>query len=180
MPETPLPAYVDARKAFSQNASVSGFLELKKLERTAACLADDSGRLQAELHFSTDSGGRRRIGGHLSAVVQLTCQRCLEPVAVDLDEDFDLVLVPDETAAGNLDKEYDPWICADHRIVLAELLDEQILLGMPIVSYHRQGPCAEAERLESGSDEAQESDVEKRANSPFAVLAELQKTDLKE
>jgi uncharacterized protein len=108
----------------------------------------------------------------------LVCQRCLEPVAEEIRETVDLVLVPDEAAAEALSTEFDPWITEDHRIFLADLLDEQLLLGMPIVSYHKDGPCSENTRVEVkaepgtenlGKEEAAEAD----SSNPFAVLAKL-------
>ncbi|MEZ5492041.1 MAG: YceD family protein [Gammaproteobacteria bacterium] len=178
MSEAPLPAYVDARKAFAQKLSIAGQIELRKLERVAACTAEADGKVNAELSFSTDSAGRRRIRGEVSARLTLVCQRCLEPVAEEIRETVDLVLVPDEAAAEALSTEFDPWITEDHRIFLADLLDEQLLLGMPIVSYHKDGPCSENTRVEVkaepgtenlGKEEAAEAD----SSNPFAVLAKL-------
>ncbi len=173
MSDTPLPTYVDARKVFSQNASMRGAVELKKLERVADCVTDDKGAVTAAFDFRLDSAGKRRIRGQVAASVMLTCQRCLEPVAVDLHEEFDLVLVADEEATRSLDKALDPWICADHKIVLARILDEQILLGMPIVSYHQQGPCSQRKGFEAAPEPLEIDDS--RVGSPFAVLADLNK-----
>lgn len=174
MSDTPLPVYVDARKVFVNETSVQGIIEVSKLERVAACTADRQGQAEANLAFSIDRAGRRRIKGVAQARLMLVCQRCLEPVATDLTENIDLVLVDDEEAARVLDKEFEPWIAEDHRIVLAALLDEQLLLGMPIVSIHESGPCSERTHYHSaGSDnECQDEQSQGRSN-PFAVLADF-------
>jgi len=170
---TPLPVYVDARRAFSQEQALSGHISLQNLPRTADCVIDREGQVQVELRFFIDGAGRRRISGCLKAPLTLTCQRCLEPNAIELDEIFDLVLVPDEESAGQLDKEFDPWICADFRIVLADLIDEQILLGMPIVSFHQSGPCCEQSQDADQVGKAVDEGDSGPAAGPFAVLADL-------
>ncbi len=174
MSDTPLPTYVDARKAFKQEASVSGFVELCKLVRVAESAVEKDGLIQASLAFVQDSAGRRRIRGRVTGRLTLTCQRCLEPVSVDLGEELDLVLVVDEAAAQELDKEFDPWICGDHRLVLADILDEQLLLGMPIVSFHQAGPCYEGTLAGMQvKDSIDDSSAAADPSSPFAVLAGL-------
>ncbi|MBT8147827.1 MAG: DUF177 domain-containing protein, partial [Gammaproteobacteria bacterium] len=175
MSDTPLPVYVDARKVFVSDASIKGTIDVDKLERVAASTADKQGQVVAEFNFAIDRAGRRRIRGNAHTLLMLTCQRCLEPVATELNEDIDLVLVEDEEKAQQLDKEFEPWVCEDHRIFLAALLDEQLLLGMPIVSVHESGPCSEqtgyqvTTEQEIGSQNQQKS----APNNPFAVLADF-------
>lgn len=175
MSDTPLPVYIDARKVFGQPASIRGTIGLQKLERVAACAADASGEATVSLTFRVDDAGRRRIQGRVTARLDLPCQRCLEPVAVDIDEPVDLVLVADEEAARLLDKDFDPWISPDHRIVLADLLDEQLLLGMPLVSLHTSGSCSLGEQYaaqkEVDADEVKSTS--EQSSSPFAALADL-------
>ena len=174
MSDTPLPVYVDARKVFVNETSVQGTIDVNRLERVAACTADQQGQIQANFSFSIDRAGRRRIRGQAQTRLMLTCQRCLEPVATDLKEDIDLVLVDDEEVARQLDKEFEPWICEDYRIILAELLDEQLLLGMPIVSIHENGTCDKQsgyQKYEQGS--SQQGREQTHRNSPFAILADL-------
>lgn len=175
MSDTPLPVYVDARKVFVSDASIKGTIEVDKLERVAACSADNQGQVVAEFSFAIDRAGRRRIKGKAQTRLMLTCQRCLEPVATELNEDIDLVLVEDEEKAQQLDKEYEPWVCEDHRIVLAALLDEQLLLGMPIVSVHESGPCSEQKSYQGDADQEvdQQGQEKPASNNPFSILADF-------
>ena len=41
----------------------------------------------------------------------------------------------------------DPWICEDHKLDLAEMVEEQLILCMPLVSYHDSGDCVEFKEL---------------------------------
>jgi uncharacterized protein len=174
MSDAPLPVYVDARKVFVNETLVEGSIEVQKLERVAACTADGQGKVRAKLTFSIDRAGRRRIKGSAQSPLMLTCQRCLQPVAVELQEEIELVLVDDEESAQLLDKEFEPWVSEDHRIILADLLDEQLLLGMPIVVYHQHGPCSEKVNHQTGEQDAEAQTQElTRQNNPFAVLADF-------
>ena len=112
----------------------------------------------------------------LEAQFQVQCQRCLEPLQIMLKDDINLVLVADLEAAKTLDKQFDPWINEDTKISLANLIDEQLVLCMPIVNYHRSGPCSERGNFStaSGSD-GEAVDSNDPAKSPFAVLASLKK-----
>ncbi len=176
MSSAPLPVYVDARRAFLQEMTVIGHIDLEALPRTRDCVVKGPAQVHVELRFILDSAGRRRISGSLRAPLTLACQRCLEPNAVEIDEIFDLVMVADEAGARTLDQEFDPWICADHRIVLADLVDEQLLLGMPIVSLHQQGPCRDEPLYEAGGGQEHGDDADTaEATGPFAVLAALKR-----
>ncbi len=178
MSDTPLPVYLDVRKVFSNETTVDGSIEVEKLTRVAACTVDGRGKIRAQLSFSIDQAGRRRIRGSAESRVMLTCQRCLEPVPAELQEDLDLVLVDDEGSAQLLDKQFEPWIAKDGRIVLADLLDEQLLLGMPIVAIHDQGPCSEKSNYQTANQSGEGQDRgEIGQNNPFAILANYKVND---
>jgi uncharacterized protein len=178
MSDSPLPGYVDARKIFTQQGTVSGNLRLHRLKRCSASLADQDGEASVWLSFCLDEFGRRRIKGELSARVKVLCQRCLEPLAIQLRDVIDLVLVEDEESALALDKQYEVWVAVDHKIDLLNLIDEQMMLCMPIVSIHESGPCAESAGFSTESPaEATEHEkcTKQRINNPFSKLAELKK-----
>tara|TARA_B110000116_G_scaffold69300_1_gene59887 strand:+ start:67 stop:444 length:378 start_codon:yes stop_codon:yes gene_type:complete len=111
----------------------------------------------------------RLILGGLQAQVNVFCQRCLKPLAIALADDINLALVRDEEAAEQLDAKLDPWICEDHKLDLAELIEEQLILCTPIVSYHESGECIAQKDYVAGED-ATESVA---SESPFAVLRSL-------
>ena len=77
MPESLLPTYVDTRKVFLQQEEISGSVALEKLPRFADSLADNQGVINVELRFSTNESNLKVIKGHLSARVEVFCQRCL-------------------------------------------------------------------------------------------------------
>lgn len=174
MSDSPLPDYVDQRKIFIQQGVVEGFLELARLPRTREMLAGPDARVDVTLRFLIDETGRRIIRGRVSAQVMAICQRCLEPFPINLDDDIELAVLADEKALDTLEERFDPWLCTDNKIELANLVDEQLVLCMPIVNLHQNGPCLDASRRDAVSRSDEDGAASDRPN-PFAILETLKK-----
>ncbi len=178
MLDSSIPAYVDTRKIFLQQGNISGQLSLERLPRFIKILANEEGSVSTTLNFILNDARQRLISGHLQAKVNVICQRCLKPLAIVLTDDIKLALVKDEDAAKQLASELDPWISLDHKLDLAELVEEQLILCMPIVSYHESGECVISRKnYVSGApkDGTEASSVS--AENPFSVLKSLGKSD---
>jgi uncharacterized protein len=173
MSDSSIPAYADTRKIFQQEDIISGNLGLDRLPRFRKTLANDEGAVSLELKFTFGEAKERLIAGSLQAQVNVFCQRCLKPLAIALADDIKLALVRDEEAAQRLDAELDPWICEDHKLDLAELVEEQLILCTPIVSYHESGECMNQKGYVAGEDAAESVATE----NPFAVLKSLKNSD---
>ena len=127
------------------------------------------------------------------APVWLTCQRCLQPMSAPLALDRRLRFVQGEAQAEALDAESDDDVLALSRwMSLRELVEDELLLGLPLVPRH--GVCPQPlpvpVRLEADSSaengdalvvgiHAQQpapadADLPAKPN-PFAVLAALKK-----
>ena len=109
---------------------------------------------------------RTTLHGELSGTVVLTCQRCLRPVTVPVQERFDVVLVHDEAEAASEVAGYEPVIADPTHVDLRWLVEEQALLALPLVPMHEPGECeqsavtAELSQAQSGQ-------------KPFGNLREL-------
>jgi len=175
MADTRIPDYVDVRKVFAQEAEIAGSMPIAGFERFRQQLTGSRGEVNFTLAFGMDGEHRRVIEGSLDANVDVLCQRCLEPVAIDLADTFALALVESEEQAGRLPVELDPWMApADGRLLLADILEEQLILCMPIVSYHNVD-CTPANTA-SARDESNDTTQGSKPN-PFAVLRDLKKPD---
>jgi len=114
---------------------------------------------------------RIRLVAH--ATVHLTCQRCLQPMAQDLGVDRTIRFVPGEDQAEQLDEELEEDVLALPRTLdLAELIEDELILALPIVPMHVACP----QPLTSvGEVDADLSETEEAPANPFAVLAALRK-----
>ncbi len=177
MSDRQVPVYVDTRRIFQQDAELGGSVDLERLPRFRQSLVSDEADIQVELRFSEGNSGYREIRGHLQARVEVACQRCLEPMAIELADQLCLALVKDDEQASKLRPEFDPWICPDIKLILADLIEEQLILSLPIVAAHEAGQCQAntgAAALAADTGETIEEEVKE---NPFAVLEQLKKSD---
>jgi len=112
---------------------------------------------------------------HLQArgSVWLTCQRCLQPFAEAMAVDQHIRFVHGEARAEALDAEIDDDVLAVSKALdLRELVEDELLLALPIVPRH--GNCPQPLPVPLGSAAAPD-DVPERPH-PFAALQRLKST----
>ena len=175
MSNSPVPAYVDTRKVFLQQAEIEGTVPLERLARFRESLATDVADVQVKLRFSTNQSKQQLISGELAAKVEVTCQRCLEPMPIELADNINLALLSDEALVTRLDPDLDPWICQNTKLDLASVVEEQLMLCMPIVNYHPGENCLDKLGYKVTASETGGSEAGKDAANPFAVLKTLKK-----
>jgi uncharacterized protein len=108
---------------------------------------------------------------HLDAevVMPLTCQRCLAPVDTPVRVDRSFRFVADEATAEAEDDEADEdLLVLSRQFDLLGLLEDEVLLAMPLVPRHEQ--CPEPVTLATADPEALQ---EAPRPHPFAVLGKL-------
>lgn len=92
-----------------------------------------------------------RLSGRLSAGFELSCARCLEPVAQDVKREFELLYRPLGAEAGRDElsvtaAEAEIGYYQDEGILLEDVLREQVLLALPLKVTCREdcnGLCPE-------------------------------------
>lgn len=131
-------------------------------------------RWQAQGERRPVTGGEAELWLALSADtrVWLACQRCLQPFEVPLGLARRIRFVRGESQAEALDAESDDDVLALSRSLdLRELVEDELLLALPLVPRHGQCP----QPLPMSTDDAAPADADtdtERAN-PFAVLQAL-------
>lgn len=108
--------------------------------RLAAALAHDTvGQVDYVLDFALAPVGGIAISGTIHAGLEARCQRCLEPVRLQLTVPVRLIVPHDE-----IDTEAPTgweFTAPDMRPSLAELIAEELLLALPQVPCHPSGTC---------------------------------------
>lgn len=126
---------------------------------------------QAEGRSRPVTGCEPEIWLHLTAqaCVSLRCQRCLQPMPVPLDVDRWIRFVRDGAEAEALDAELeDDVLELARQLDLHELIEDELLLALPLVPRHEVCP----QPLPQGS-EPQAAEPERP--NPFAALEQLKK-----
>lgn len=173
MSKSPIPSYVDTRKVFLQDGKLIGTIDFSRMKRFEECLLENSGNVQVELEFSTNKSKQRVIIGKLLASAPVACQRCLDAVQIDLEDSFTLALVRQESDIAKLEGSLDPWICEDHKLDVAALIEEQLLLCLPIVSTHDDKNCLTNLGYNEQNITALSGGATDSSKNPFAILKTL-------
>jgi len=159
-------------------APVDFEIGLDELTRIAPLLARAGGRASGQFRFLrfADSGPDAAFDaaeGMVSARLVLTCQRCLGEVDVEVAEHCALAFVEDDAAAAEVPATHDPVVMRQGRVALDELVEEQLLLALPLVAMHSDASVCE--RQLAASSKGEEAGPEEPKQRPFAGLRDLMK-----
>lgn len=159
---------VNAVELAGRSATLERRVGLRHLPRLAEAGALEGTRASAELAFGKFDG-RTTVEVQVSGELVLTCQRCLRPCSCAVNESASLVVMAsdaDEVPGG-----FEPLLGDAERLSVTELIEEQLLLGLPLVPKHATtalcgaAPAAIAiSATEAAADETQR---------PFANLRKL-------
>lgn len=166
-----LPERVDPFRLAETDTHLEGSLALSEFKRLCEALLACEGEVEGVVDFGTDEAGTRFLRGKLTAPVRMRCERCLEPVEFTLRASFTLGLVHSQAHGQSLSEAYEPLVVEDARISLREVLEDELLLSLPLVAMHEPSACPATAILERQADEAPAREGE----NPFAVLAALKK-----
>ena len=163
-------------RAAETEAAYAGSVSLDSFPRLREILVVREGEAHYDLAFRRDDEGYVVAAGSVHAVLGLECQRCLRPMRYQLDADISLALVKGLDEARELPDEYDPLMLDERLIRSRDLIEDELLLGIPQIPMHPAGLCV-AQGIMVGDCAAGPSDVTAETNSPFAVLADRKQND---
>jgi len=170
-PVGPLPRQLDIRRLAAAETSVEAVEPLTSFPRLTAQLLDPEGEVAIVLHFSSDEQRRWIIRGQVKAELAIPCQRCLQPMPLEIDAHFAVGVVEDDEAARQLPGELEPYIAGQGMWDLRDLVEDELLLNLPYTSYHDEEECAGLARYSTG--QVEEEDSPRRKDNPFQQLEQL-------
>ncbi|QOC23996.1 DUF177 domain-containing protein [Wenzhouxiangella sp. AB-CW3] len=159
------PDWVQADKAAAARREFSGTVPLKRFQRLAGMIADPGeAEVAFELSFGHDEQRQVRVEVRVTGEVPLVCQRTLRTFAHALDSQSVVGIVGTDREAESLPEDYEPLLISEGRVELAALIEEELMLGLPLV------PVDPASSRIGQDDEAAAD-----THRPFAGLAKLKK-----
>jgi len=164
-----LPAQIDPRKLASQGITLEGVVSAKDLPRLSASVENITDPLNVFIQFALDETRQHIVTGKASIKVDVICQRCLDRVNIEIKTTFGLQVIWSEDQLAKVAPNYEPWVVVDKIADLNIVLEDEVLLVLPIVNYHNVGECtgtAFDEKVEPVREEAV-------VDSPFSVLKQL-------
>jgi uncharacterized protein len=150
-----------------------GRLRLSSLSRLRDVLCDDgdvldAGMVRFAIEFDRDALQVPFVEVRVDAELPLECQRSLQMFLYPVHVVQRLGLILDESDEAGLPPDYEPLLVpADGMLRPAELVEDELILAVPVVPVKPGTELPEQEWPEASSDEMQ-------AN-PFAALAGLKK-----
>lgn len=114
----------------------------RRLPRLTDILSPDSPAVQYRLSGSKQAG-RPSLRLEVRATVTLTCQRCLGAYVEELVMERLFPLARDEAELARWERD-DPLLdalVADPKMLVTELIEDEILLSLPTVPRHPKGEC---------------------------------------
>ncbi|HTV78169.1 MAG TPA: YceD family protein [Steroidobacteraceae bacterium] len=152
-------------------AEIDFSIPLRHLPRVLPMLAAPDGEAVGRVAFSRE--GRIAVAAtRVAAEVTLTCQRCLGPLVRRIEGSGRAALVATAAEAERVPDTVETVLAPDYRISLRDLVEEELLLALPLVPRHEDKDCA-GDSAGAGQGFAEEPPAE--TQRPFGQLGELLK-----
>ena len=166
-----LPTQIDPRKLALQSTLLEGNINAGSLTRLSSAVTDICGPVHASIVFELDESRQPIAKGNISVSVKVICQRCLDPMVLDLKAKFALQVIWTEEQMANVAPSYEPWLVVDKTADLIPVVEDELLLALPIVNYHDLGSCTGDAIQQNEAVRGEEVIVD----NPFSVLQQLKK-----
>jgi uncharacterized protein len=171
-----LPKILDAEKLARKHSIIEGSLLLSSLNEVSQYKNSKDATVTGSFKFYRDKNKRVFIDGVINTELQLTCQRCMQPVLYPIASKFTLACIDNQEQEEQLSEQHESVLLNNGKLAVFDMLQEEILLAMPIVAYHDVKDCTGITNY-SCKDKSGNSDrcSQKTSNSknPFAILKHL-------
>jgi uncharacterized protein len=155
---------------FARNGQrISGEVPVAKLPRLLDFLENHQGILSYTVRGGIDRDGIPSLDIRVAGNCQLRCQRCLNGMDYAIRLETHLLLRDQATLDaldcspdGGEEEQFDS-ILADTHLDVLDLLEDEILLSLPIAPKHESGACQAADG----------GNVPEEEKNPFAALAKF-------
>ncbi len=153
------------QKEVSRGGYFQGKIEVSDLTRLSDFLLSDQAKIAIEFNFSQSDYDAPMLEGRLQTSLAVECQRCLKAMEMPLQMDFKLLVNASDDVV--IESSLDTIYSEDGTLDIFEVVEDELILGLPLVTMHDDEACNEFWPT-------QEEDPEAAAKeNPFSVLAKL-------
>jgi uncharacterized protein len=164
---------VDVHQLAAQGAVLEERFPLANFARLRPLLAiiEPPGSSEARARFRF----RRQEGRSLASVevvarLPLTCQRCLQPVDWPIAGSTQLAFAESGSGGPAASDQYDVFETHGGFVALTDVVEEELLLALPLVAMHAPDAC---EAMLPQDERSEDAPAAERAQTPFAGLKDL-------
>jgi uncharacterized protein len=126
---------VDAMLLATRGSEIEQTFAMSDLPRVSDYATDANAHATLVARFR-NMDGKVWIDGEVTAALRMSCQRCMQPVDVPVDDEFSVMLIGSENELDALAPEQDAIVAEAERLDLRWLTEEQLLLASPLVPLH--------------------------------------------
>ena len=165
---------LDVDRLSEAEADIDFDVPLAELPRLRSQLASVEGEVRGRVHFGR-AAGIAIAELTMSGTARLACQRCLGPLEIPVETTARVGLIGAEADMSRVPDDLEPMLAREGRISVGEIVEEELLLTLPIVPLHADAnasACVVAAAAPLVTDERDEE-----TQRPFEGLGELFKRD---
>ena len=170
-----LPIQIDPLDLAKNQIHLRDAYGISEMPRLAEYSPSDQALIQVDLHFRPEGDTGAKLSGEITTELKLRCERCLGSLMLPLTIrpviffEASAVDSSDKQSVGEEESDLRDIIALDGPVDLKDLVEEEILLAIPMIPKHDSEECNAGKLLQ------QKNDVTQRATNPFSKLAELKK-----
>lgn len=137
-----LPLELEPFTLARQGAQFAGTIAVDQFLRLRELLSSQQGQVKVSIEVGRENFGPVYIKGQVVADLKLQCQRCGEPMDYAINVALKLSPVLTEAQVTDVPDDYEPWVTHDAPISVLEMVEEELLLGLPMIAKHQSAECA--------------------------------------
>ena len=167
------PDWIDAERAAQAGRCFAGDARIEWMPRVSDLLdapaVDDviAFDVSASLDNSPGNASIVRLSVHVHGAVPMTCQRTLGRYMQPIDSRSEVAVVASEREMAGLPEDLEPKLVPERRLKLVELIEDELLLALPLVPRDPHSAPVE------NAGDVIERDEPDEGDNPFAALARL-------
>ena len=166
-----IPEHIDPYRFAEQGLKLDGTVKIADMQRLSANLDASHDTVAVKVQFGVDEQKTTYLKGHIEAKLTLQCQRCMEPFVYGIMSDFALGIVNTLDEANALPEHYEPALAKEGFLALRELIEDELILNLPIIPRHEPDECKiKLPLTDSGWEQ-------EKGENPFHVLVSLKEKD---
>jgi len=126
----------------ARRMELHGSFPVAEMERLAAFLGTETGAVSVRVAFAQRDQGWPALAIRIRTCLGVTCQRCLGPLELEIDERVEFGLVAEDDSTAVLPDGIEPVAPDGDRVSLLELVEDEIIVAVPMVPKHAAEQCA--------------------------------------
>ena len=168
----PLPKKINFTQLAEDGRTLHWAVAIDRFDRLCQLGKPVDSDVPVSLKFTKGKNQRTTATGTAAVTLEMVCQTCMEPMTVALEVAIHTSLVKDQDALDTLADEEDGTIVEFPFVDVVELVEDELILALPMVSRHVDSEC-HAEWQQGMAEDLSVEPQDEDTHRPFADLSKL-------